>query len=58
MGLKLVCPHCGLKTIAIRIIGMYVGKPNSIKIWECRECLGLWAGEGQNQIGEINLSPA
>ncbi len=55
MGLRMVCPHCAFRTIPKRIVGMYVGKPNSIKIWECRECLGLWAGEGQisNNKGTI-----
>ena len=43
MGLKTNCPKCGLKTIPKRIIGVYVGSADSIKIWECRECFALWA---------------
>tara|TARA_R110000751_G_scaffold166907_1_gene272756 strand:- start:84 stop:266 length:183 start_codon:yes stop_codon:yes gene_type:complete len=43
MGLKSTCPHCSIKTIPKRIVGVYVGSADSIKIWECRECMGLWA---------------
>ena len=43
MGLRVECPQCGLKTIPKRIIGVYVGSADSIKIWECRECSALWS---------------
>ena len=43
MGLRVECPQCGLKTIPRRIIGVYVGSADSIKIWECRECSSLWS---------------
>jgi len=43
MGLRVECPQCGLKTIPKRIIGVYVGSADSIKIWECRECKALWS---------------
>jgi rubredoxin len=45
MGLRIQCPHCGLSTIPKRIIGVYVGSANSIKIWECRECSALWSNK-------------
>ena len=58
MGLRSECPHCGLKTIPKRIIGVYVGVAESIKIWECRECLGLWSNTRHKPLnpGEINVS--
>lgn len=43
MGLKSTCPYCSMKTIPKRIVGVYVGSAESIKIWECRDCSGLWS---------------
>jgi len=59
MGLKTDCPSCGLKTIPKRIIGVYAGSADSIKIWECRECWHLWSKyTKENMVGDINLSSA
>ena len=61
MGLKTNCPKCGLKTIPRRIIGVYVGSADSIKIWECRECLALWTNSQHRQkiqVGEVHASSA
>ena len=60
MGLRVECPQCGLKTIPRRIIGVYVGSADSIKIWECRECSSLWSkyASKENMVGDINLSSA
>ncbi len=59
MALKVVCPECGLKTIHRRIIGVYAGSADSIKIWECRECFYLWSKQTQkNMAGDIYLSSA
>ena len=59
MALKVVCPECGLKTIPRRIIGVYAGSADSIKIWECRECWHLWSKHTkENMAGDIYLSSA
>jgi len=61
MGLKTNCPNCGLKTIPKRIIGVYVGSADSIKIWECRECFGLWTNPQHKpnlKVGEVHASSA
>jgi ribosomal protein L37AE/L43A len=58
MGLRQKCPLCGLNTIPKRIVGLYVGSADSIKIWECRECLGLWSNQDRPyfQSGETSVS--
>ncbi len=43
MALREECSYCGANTIPRRILGFYVGSPNSVKIWECRECHALWS---------------
>jgi ribosomal protein L37AE/L43A len=42
MGLKQDCTSCGEETIPIRLMGVYVGSSDSIKIWQCRQCNHLW----------------
>ena len=42
MGLKQTCPSCGELTIPLRIMGVYVGSSDSIKIWQCRTCKDIW----------------
>jgi len=60
MGLKTDCPSCGMKTIPKRIIGVYAGSAESIKIWECRKCWHLWSKytSRKNEVGDISLSSA
>ena len=56
MGLRVKCPSCELNTIPRRIIGVYVGSADSIKIWECRECFSLWTNSQHNptlKVGEV-----
>ena len=43
MVLREQCMICGLDTIPRRIWGFYVGSPQRLKIWECRECNALWS---------------
>ena len=43
MALREQCANCGEETIPRRILGFYVGSPQRVKIWECRECNALWA---------------
>jgi len=43
MGLKQQCPYCGNKTLAKRLLGFYVGSPEQVKLWECRECQKIWS---------------
>ena len=42
MSLKKLCPYCDAKTIAIRIQGFYIGSDDTVKLWECRNCAGIW----------------
>ena len=42
MSLKQTCKYCGAQTIAIRIQGFYIGSDDKVKLWECRECGGIW----------------
>ena len=61
MGLRVKCPFCELNTIPKRIIGVYVGSADSIKIWECRECFGLWSNSQHKptlKVGEVTASSA
>ena len=43
VALREKCNHCGYETIPRRILGFYVGAPQKVKIWECRECNALWS---------------
>ena len=43
MALKETCKFCGKETIPIRIQGQIVGSAVKMKIWQCRECKGLWS---------------
>ncbi len=43
VALREKCNHCGYETIPRRILGFYVGSPQKVKIWECRECNALWS---------------
>ncbi len=43
VALREECPSCGIETIPKRILGFYVGSPQKVKIWECRECNALWS---------------
>jgi len=43
VALREVCKQCGIETIPRRILGFYVGSPQKVKIWECRECNSLWS---------------
>mgnify|MGYP003132859477 FL=1 len=45
MALKQRCPYCLEKTIAKRMLAFYVGSSERIKLWECRECLGIWSNK-------------
>jgi len=59
MGLKQSCPVCKMQTIPRRIIGVYVGSANSIKVWECRECYILWSNQTKiNKVGGISVPSA
>lgn len=42
MSLKQKCNECGLKTVALRIQGFYIGSPKKVKLWECRNCGNIW----------------
>ena len=43
MALREQCGYCGIFTIPKRILGCYVGSPQTVMIWECRECNALWS---------------
>ena len=43
VALREECSYCGINTIPRRILGFYVGSPQRVKIWECRECNALWS---------------
>ena len=43
VALRETCSACGQDTIPRRILGFYVGSPQRVKIWECRECNFLWS---------------
>jgi len=43
VALREQCAYCGIETIPRRILGFYVGSPQKVKIWECRECNALWS---------------
>jgi|13_taG_2_1085334.scaffolds.fasta_scaffold09077_6 transposase-like protein len=43
LALKQQCPFCVLETIPRRVMGFYVGSPNRVQLWECRECKSLWS---------------
>ena len=45
MALKQGCPFCKQLTIPKRLLGFYVGSPNRLKLWECRECFSLWSNK-------------
>jgi len=42
MPLKRVCPACSKETIALRLVGKYIGNGGKIHIWQCRLCEHLW----------------
>jgi len=58
MGLKQNCPVCNMQTIPKRVIGVYVGSADSIKVWECRECFGLWSNKTKIKVGGISVPSA
>ena len=43
VALREKCSFCERNTIPRRILGFYVGSPQRVKIWECRECNALWS---------------
>jgi len=43
MGLKETCKFCGVTNIPIRLNARVVGSATKMKIWQCRECKGLWS---------------
>ena len=45
MTLKKKCPYCEVRTIAKRLTGYYIGSELNVKLWECRECFGLWSNK-------------
>ena len=47
MALKQQCIYCLSDTIAIRMIGIYVGSPKKVDLWECRECHGIWSNKSK-----------
>ena len=55
MGLKQNCPVCRMQTIPKRIIGVYVGSANSIKVWECRHCFVLWSDKTKIKVEGISV---
>jgi len=50
MTLKQQCFHCGKFTLAKRLIGLYVGSEEEIKIWECRECFATWTNKFRSVV--------
>jgi Zn-finger protein len=58
MSLKQKCPVCNMQTIPKRIIGVYVGSADSIKVWECRECFALWSNKTKIKVGGISVPSA
>jgi Zn-finger protein len=42
MALKQTCSACNEQTIPLRLMGVYVGSSDSIKIWQCRDCNHIW----------------
>ena len=47
MSLKQTCKYCDKSTLAKRILGFYVGSSEQTKLWECRECRGIWGVKTQ-----------
>ena len=45
MSLKQTCKYCNTPTLAKRILGFYMGSNDKIKLWECRECGGIWSNK-------------
>ena len=45
MALKQKCPFCDNMTIAKRLRGFYIGSSEQVKLWECRECFGIWSNK-------------
>ena len=58
MSLKQTCPICNMQTIPKRVIGVYVGSADSIKVWECRECFALWSNKTKIKVGGISVPSA
>lgn len=55
MALRKECPYCKTKTIAKRLVAYYVGSELDVKIWECRECLGIWSNKTKIEGLEVSL---
>jgi hypothetical protein len=45
MSLKQTCKYCNNATLAKRLLGFYVGSNERLKLWECRECGGIWSNK-------------
>lgn len=43
MSLKQTCKYCKVATLAVRLHGFYIGSPEQVKLWECRNCCGIWS---------------
>ncbi len=43
MSLRQTCKYCGSETLAVRLLGFYVGSNKQANLWECRECFGIWS---------------
>lgn len=42
MTLRQECKYCNASTVALRIQGYYIGSNTKVKLWECRNCSGIW----------------
>ena len=45
MTLKQICAYCKKPSLAKRLQGFYVGSSDQVKLWECRECGGIWSSK-------------
>tara|TARA_R110000744_G_scaffold371961_1_gene483276 strand:+ start:99 stop:266 length:168 start_codon:yes stop_codon:yes gene_type:complete len=55
MALRKECPYCEIKTVAKRLVAYYVGSELEVKVWECRECFGIWSGKTMIEGLEVSL---
>ena len=41
MSLRQTCKYCGEETLAVRLLGFYVGSNKQADLWECRSVLAF-----------------
>ena len=43
VALEIECPICQIENIPRRLIAKVVGSDEKLKIWQCKNCKGLWS---------------